>query len=308
MKPTRNGSLKLFTFSGIDVFIHWSWFVVALIELQFKTARYHLPMWSVLEYLALFGMVLIHEFGHAFACRSVGGKSDTIVLWPLGGVAYVDPPMRPGAMLWSIAAGPLVNVVLLPIFGGAYLLASRFGLADSAPDTYKFIVSINVINAGLLVFNLLPIYPLDGGKILWSLLWFFLGKARSLFVSTIVGFAGVALIVLLAVMIHSTWTGIIAAYILFSCWAGLKYAQALSKIAKLPKHTQFTCPSCKASPPIAALWKCARCGARFDTFAVNATCPGCAQVFATTKCFECHQSAPFEQWSVQSTTPPVIPA
>ena len=73
-------------------------------------------MWSVLECLALFLIVLIHEFGHQLACRQVGGKTHDIILWPLGGVAYVSPPQRPGAQLWSIAAGPLVNVVLFPMF------------------------------------------------------------------------------------------------------------------------------------------------------------------------------------------------
>jgi Zn-dependent protease len=68
-----------------------------------------------LEYLALFSIVLMHEFGHALACRQVGGTADQILLWPFGGVAYVNPPQRPGAMLWSIAAGPLVNVALFPL-------------------------------------------------------------------------------------------------------------------------------------------------------------------------------------------------
>ena len=72
-------------------------------------------VWPVLEYLALFVIVLVHEFGHALACRQVGGQANQIVLWPLGGVAYVAPPPRPGATLWSIAAGPLVNVVLAPV-------------------------------------------------------------------------------------------------------------------------------------------------------------------------------------------------
>ena len=68
------------------------------------------------KFLGCFCIVLTHEFGHQLACRSVGGKTHDIVLWPLGGVAYVSPPQRPGAQLWSIAAGPLVNVVLIPIF------------------------------------------------------------------------------------------------------------------------------------------------------------------------------------------------
>ena len=78
------------------------------------TERYSSIGWNVAEYLALFLIVTIHEFGHALACRQVGGQANQIVLWPLGGVAYVNPPQRPGATLWSIAAGPLVNVVLAP--------------------------------------------------------------------------------------------------------------------------------------------------------------------------------------------------
>jgi Zn-dependent protease len=111
----RQGSIRLFRFSGIDVFLHWSWFLVAVFEIQSRQGRYSSVTWNVLEYLALFLIVLLHEFGHALACRQVGGTADQIVLWPLGGVAYVNPPPRLGATLWSIAAGPLVNVALLPV-------------------------------------------------------------------------------------------------------------------------------------------------------------------------------------------------
>ena len=116
MTPTRQGSIKLFRFVGIDVFLHWSWFFVAAYEIQSRNARYSSITWNILEYLALFLIVMTHEFGHSLACRQVGGRANRIVLWPLGGVAYVDPPARPGATLWSIAAGPLVNVALAPGF------------------------------------------------------------------------------------------------------------------------------------------------------------------------------------------------
>jgi hypothetical protein len=61
--------------------------------------------WNVAEYLALFLIVALHEFGHTLACRQVDGTADKVMLRPLGGVAYIDPPPRPGATLWSIAAG-----------------------------------------------------------------------------------------------------------------------------------------------------------------------------------------------------------
>jgi Zn-dependent protease len=88
---------------------------VAYYEINQRSGRYTSLTWNVLEYLALLLIVLLHEFGHSLACRQVGGQADRIVLWPLGGVAYVQPPQRPGATLWSIAAGPLVNVALIPV-------------------------------------------------------------------------------------------------------------------------------------------------------------------------------------------------
>src|SRR6185312_3994888 len=118
MPTSPQGSVRLFRASGIEVFLHWSWFVVAVYEInQQSGGRYSSIQWNILEYLVLFLIVLLHEFGHALACRQVG-RANRIVLWPLGGVAYVDPPPRPGATLWSIAAGPLVNVVLLPVIVG----------------------------------------------------------------------------------------------------------------------------------------------------------------------------------------------
>src|ERR1700689_5230388 len=136
MPSARQGSIRLFRFRGIDVFLHWSWFLVAAYGIQLRKGSYSSVGWNVLEYLALFLIVMIHEFGHALACRQVGGQANRIVLWPLGGVAYVDPPQRPGATLWSIAAGPLVNVVLFPVLAGALLWARMAHLDFTAPNGY----------------------------------------------------------------------------------------------------------------------------------------------------------------------------
>src|SRR5580693_8219916 len=162
MPTGRQGSIRLFRFVGIDVFLHWSWFLVAAFEISNRTRHYSSLAWAVLEYLALFLIVMLHEFGHALACRQVGGRANQIVLWPLGGVAYVDPPPRPGATLWSIAAGPLVNVVLVPILT-LVLIVSRFlGWAHTMTNVHELLRAVWGINLGLLIFNILPIYPLDG--------------------------------------------------------------------------------------------------------------------------------------------------
>jgi Zn-dependent protease len=297
MTSIRNGSIHLFRFSGIDVFLHWSWFVVAMFEINGRAKSYSSITWNVLEYLALFLIVMLHEFGHALACRQVGGTANQIVLWPLGGVAYVNPPQRPGATLWSIAAGPLVNVAFLVILAMLGALNRTTGWADAIPNAHPFIRTLAIMNLGLLIFNLLPIYPLDGGQILRSLLWYVVGRARSLMVATVIGFAGVAGLIILAVWMQSVWVGLIAAFILMNCWSGLKQARALLRLAKLPRHEGFACPSCKTAPPVGAFWKCSRCGQLFDTFQTRAACPKCAAQFAVTRCLDCGTLSPMTQWT-----------
>src|SRR2546423_11262748 len=119
------GTIRLFKFGGITVYLHFSWFIIAAYEFSQRKGIYTSPIWAAAEVIALFAIVLLHEFGHAFACRQTGGTANQIVLWPLGGIAFVNPPRRPGAMLWSIAAGPLVNVVLVPVFLIARLLVVK---------------------------------------------------------------------------------------------------------------------------------------------------------------------------------------
>jgi Zn-dependent protease len=297
MPSLRDGSIHLFRFSGIDVFLHWSWFLVAAYEIRGGMGSYSSVTWNVLEYLALFAIVTLHEFGHALACRQVGGRANRIVLWPLGGVAYVDPPPRPGATLWSITAGPLVNVVLLPVLGALFFWSRSVGLAATMPDSYTLVRDVFAIDLGLLVFNILPIYPLDGGQILRSLLWFVVGRARSLMIATILGFLGVAAFIGLALWMRSVWYGALAVFMLMNCWGGLQHARALLRMAKLPRRDGFVCPNCKTSPPAGEYWRCGNCRQPFDTFQTWAVCPHCSTRFATTRCLDCGQQYPLNEWT-----------
>src|ERR1700682_92882 len=139
MPTSRQGSIRLFRFSEIDVFLHWSWFLLAFYEINARKGMYSSIGWNVAEYLALFLIVTLHEFGHSLACRQVGGQANQIVLWPLGGVAYVNPPQRPGATLWSIAAGPLVDVVLVPILSVLGILNRSLGWAEAMPNAHAWL-------------------------------------------------------------------------------------------------------------------------------------------------------------------------
>ncbi len=232
----HQGSFRLFRFAGIDVYLHWLWLVVAFFMIEQRRHAYTSLAWNIAEYLALFLIVLLHEFGHSFATRQVGGTANTILLWPLGGVAYVSPPPRPGAELWAIAAGPLVNVVLLVVLTGVEMLGPWQDFALTSPNAERFLLVLIYINILLLKFNLLPIYPLDGGQILRALLWFVVGRVRSLYVACVIGFIGVAGLALYAWNEQSIWLGVITFYVFQSCLQGWQHARALAAAERGPQY------------------------------------------------------------------------
>jgi Zn-dependent protease len=304
MAQVVDGKLRLGRVLGVEVFLHWSWLLVAVIELQTRKSQYSTQLWNVGEYLTLFAIILAHELGHALACRSVGGRADRILLWPLGGIAFVQPPSRPGAVLWSIAAGPLVNVV--------FALASRPFFSPGPPellaDPAKFANAFYLINVGLLIFNLMPIYPLDGGQIVQSLLWFVVGRAKSLGIVSVIGLLGAAAVASIAVARGSFWFAAIALYAGMRAMTGLRQARLLGRIAAAPKRQGVACPRCAAHPPIGEFWRCA-CGQMFDTFAGEGRCPKCSRTFEVTGCVECNQpsrhAAFYPTGSYGTETPPV---
>jgi Zn-dependent protease len=296
----QNGSLRLFRIFGISVFLHWSWALIALYELQARTNTYTTQFWNIAEYLTLFAIVLLHEFGHALACRSVGGTAERIMLWPLGGVAYVNPPPRPGALLWSIAAGPLVNVVLVPITFVAMIGWGKPAFGDS-PDVYHYLSAIRYMNAALLVLNLLPIYPLDGGQILRAILWFFVGRIRSLTIAAAIGLVAGAAGVVLAAYTGEIWFVILAGFVGLQSWHGLKAARAMSAALAVPRYAGVRCPRCHEPPPIGAFWRCP-CGAAFDAFEHQMVCPRCRRTVDRTICAYCGEpSSPIAWYATQRT-------
>ena len=300
MEPSLTGSFRIFRVAGIDVFLHWTWFAVAWLQIGLPRANeYQSPAWKVAEYLTLFGIVLLHEFGHALACRQVGGDAARIVLWPLGGIAYVSPPARPGAMLWSIAAGPLVNLVLLVPTLALWAWAAWSGCPA---DLITFVATIAKINLGLLVFNLLPIYPLDGGQMLHAVLWYGVGRWHSLLaVSLIGGFLGVLLFagsvfLVVAVGPGAFLLGLIAAFVALRSFSAFRVSRYMIQLENLPRHRECTCPSCGISPPAGPFWACEHCATHFDTFRTRGKCPGCGAWYLETACPHCRTQHHIDQW------------
>ena len=215
----------------------------------------------------------------------------------------MNSPQRPGATLWSIAAGPLVNVVLVPVLYGLIYVGHMNGWKQSHHDLYVFLGSMAFINKWLLIFNLMPVYPLDGGQILRSLLWFPFGRARSLLIATIIGFLGGAGFLWLlfsntegATASQFIWPLALVGFLLMNCWSGFRHALVLQKIDKLPRHADFSCPSCRAAPPAGAYWGCSQCGKGFDIFASGGVCPHCNAPHDMATCVDCGNRNAIEAW------------
>jgi len=306
---SKSGAFRIFSVAGIDVYLHWTWFIVAFIVFRNPIGEYDSPIWNAVEYLSLFGIVLLHEFGHAFACRQVGGRADTIMLWPLGGIAFVSPPPRPGPVLWSIAAGPLVNVLLIPLTWQYLLPALRLEKAGS--DLQQYAQHIAFLNFWLLILNMLPVYPMDGGQILQALLWFLIGRAHSLMVVSIIGMVGGGVFLLLAGFLILVQLGqgqgeiggiflvllvLMPLFVLGRSVLGFRQALALQRLQHGPRHRDFACPACGESPPAGEFWRCDNCQTRFDTFEHHSECPECGKHFPRTTCITCHKSNPIDTW------------
>ena len=176
--------------------VHWTFFLLlaffAFIGYQVSGSLLG-ALTATAVIVALFICVLLHEFGHSLVAQRLGLEIHSITLLPIGGVSNLESlPEKPADELKITVAGPLVNVVLAPIFFGVGLL---FGAVPRIPaDLFTGIVSVGeflfylgYLNVVLAVFNLLPAFPLDGGRILRALLATRLGALRATEVSSIVG-------------------------------------------------------------------------------------------------------------------------
>ncbi len=159
---------------GIDVRLHWSLLAFTVFEAATFAAVGAAWYWWPVVILAVPLCVLLHEFGHSLTTRAVGGESTSITLWALGGIAWCQVPGRALAHFLVAAAGPAVNLVLW----GACLAALHLTpWLDGAPrHVVGFVASVNL---ALLLFNLLPCYPLDGGRIARAVLWPLVGRLRA---------------------------------------------------------------------------------------------------------------------------------
>jgi Zn-dependent protease len=184
------GSITLFHFRRIRVAVDWSWFVVLFVVILFMTNFFERLLgeggttpflYGLLSAVGFFGSILLHEFGHAIVAMRNGIGISSIQLWIFGGMARMDREAdSPGTELKVALAGPAVTfaiVVVLTAIGAATVGWTDFREAavqetrSNASGLMALIAWLATINALILVFNLLPAFPMDGGRVARAIAW-----------------------------------------------------------------------------------------------------------------------------------------
>jgi Zn-dependent protease/predicted transcriptional regulator len=168
-------SWKLGTFAGIDVYMHATFLIlIGFVALSYWSAGQSLVavVGGVGFILALFGCVVLHEYGHALTARKYGIKTRDITLLPIGGLARLERmPDEPRQELWVALAGPAVNVVIaVVLFVWLQLTSGMAPLAELSVSGGSFLERLMVVNLFLVGFNMIPAFPMDGGRVLRALL------------------------------------------------------------------------------------------------------------------------------------------
>ncbi|MCH8150331.1 MAG: hypothetical protein IH987_20530 [Planctomycetes bacterium] len=223
-----NWSFRVGRLFGINIRVHIAFVICAVIlvwmDIPDEDSRRSGWLVTVLiqslgTYAILFAIVLVHEFGHCFGARYTGGEADEILMWPLGGLASVNPPHTARAHMITTVAGPLVNVAICAICSVALVLwMGRLGAVPWNPlHPFGSFDSMNLPTSGqwwllrvyglsyvLLLINLLPVFPFDGGRIVQAWLWPEKGFRRSMEIATGTGMVGAIAIGLFG-LVSSTW-------------------------------------------------------------------------------------------------------
>lgn len=196
--------------AGVEVRIHISMvFIIVFAYYLFRPKDLRSALEAILWLAGLLVCVFLHELGHTLVAQRFGIEVKSIIMWPLGGVTSLSRPAeKPWQTLLISAAGPLVNVVIaLGLW--VLVISSQFYMlfAENLPEqgqfwveaVYYFLFSLAVMNGVLAVFNLLPIYPLDGGDILRAVLETLFGRPKANLVTFIIGLPLLLLVIILGV-------------------------------------------------------------------------------------------------------------
>jgi Zn-dependent protease len=226
---------KLGRFLGIDVFLHFT-FLILLAVIWGSSFLVRGPS-AALEatglWLAIFGCVLLHEYGHALAARGYGIRTHDITLLPIGGLARLEKmPDKPAQEIVVAVAGPAVNVVIAALLGILILATGGFqpvGELDVARGS--FLQRLFAINIGLVLFNMLPAFPMDGGRVLRGVLALTMDHTRATRIAAVVGQGMAVLFIIVAVLTKAPILFLIAFFVWIGAQAEVGASEARSVLA-----------------------------------------------------------------------------
>lgn len=223
-------STRIGTFAGIDVYVHTT-FLILIAWVGFAHWQDGHSVAAVLAgvafTLSLFLCVVLHEFGHALTARRFGIRTRDITLLPIGGVAQLERmPDDPRQELWVALAGPAVNVVIAGGLAIVLLVSGGFAPMDSLDvATGSFLERLMIVNIGLVLFNLLPAFPMDGGRVLRALLALRMDYSRATQLAANVG-QGLALFFGLVGLFSNPFLVFIALFV----WIGAGQEAAMTQM------------------------------------------------------------------------------
>lgn len=194
-------TLRIATVSGIPIYLHWSfWLLIAWVVLSglfSQDASIGFILWRLLLMGGLVVSVILHELGHAFAAKAFGIPTRDITMYPFGGVASVARiPDKPIQELVVALAGPLVNILLIGAFSVLLRLMNQpvswsadvfIHSGKGMPSLHVWLLSLSFMNGILAVFNLLPAFPMDGGRVLRALLATKLPYVKATQIAAVIG-------------------------------------------------------------------------------------------------------------------------
>jgi Zn-dependent protease len=227
--------------SGVKVGIHWTFPLFIVLFTLHAMAKHGAP-WAMVvgtALLLLFVIVLAHEFGHVFAARREGVDAEQVTLWFLGGLAQLGEELMGMAEVRIAAAGPAVNllfvVLLLPVLAlaGVPIQASLFDPFSWLPIASSFGAKVLYVlykaNLVMLLFNLIPAFPIDGGRILRGFLYPRHGMIKSILVTTTISFVTVGVFILIGFFTQNFMLVLIAAFVAVIAWSVRKQAEAFAR-------------------------------------------------------------------------------
>ena len=232
-------SWKLGTLGGVRIYVHSTCLFLVALQLfaPLFVGGWPLAEYRLALYVAVLGCIVLHELGHAWMARRYGIATQDITLYPIGGVASLERMSeRPSEEFWIALAGPAVSAVIAAILRLLTLIFPEWFPTQEAPGFQPgyLVCHLALINVGLVLFNLLPAFPMDGGRMLRALLSVPLGRLRATRIA-----AGIGFVLALALGISGALTGqillvLVAAFVYFVGNRELANVQRAESIEQIP--------------------------------------------------------------------------